>query len=127
MTRILRKVADVRSEVSGWKKQGLTIGLVPTMGALHDGHLSLVRLAKAICDRVIVTIFVNPIQFNNAEDLAKYPRTEDADVKLLSDLEVEVVFAPSPSEMYPDGFVTKVHVGGVADTLEGIERPGHFD
>jgi len=127
MTEILRTVADTRSLVSAWKKNGLTVGVVPTMGALHEGHLALVRLARETCDRVIVTIFVNPIQFNNADDLAKYPRTEEADVKLLSGLSVEAVFAPSASEIYPDGFVTKIHVGGVADTLEGIERPGHFD
>ena len=127
MTEILRTVADIRSLVARWKADGLNIGVVPTMGALHEGHLSLVRLAKASCDRVIVTIFVNPIQFNNADDLEKYPRTEEADLKLLSELEVEAVFSPSVAEMYPDGFVTKIHVGGVAETLEGTERPGHFD
>lgn len=127
MTAILRGVSETTALVRSWKAQGLRIGVVPTMGALHEGHLSLVRHAKASCDQVIVTIFVNPIQFNNADDLAKYPRTEEADAKLLSALDVEAVFAPSVSEMYPDGFATKIHVGGVADTLEGIERPGHFD
>jgi len=97
------------------------------MGALHEGHLSLVRLAKAQCARVIVSIFVNPIQFNDPADLEKYPRTEEADIALLSELGVEAVFAPSVSEMYPHGFATRIHVGGVAETLEGADRPGHFD
>jgi len=127
MTEILRTVDDTRTLVAGWKRKGLTVGAVPTMGALHEGHLSLVRRAKAECDRVIVTIFVNPIQFNNAEDLAKYPRTEEADVNLLAELDVEAIFAPSAAEMYPEGFGTKIRVGGVADTLEGVLRPGHFD
>lgn len=127
MTELLRTVAATRSKVSEWKAAGLKIGVVPTMGALHEGHLTLVRLAKASCDRVIVTIFVNPIQFNNSDDLAKYPRTEQADLELMSELEVEAVFAPSVSEMYPEGFATKIHIEGVAKTLEGTERPGHFD
>lgn len=127
MTEVLRTIDDIRTLVTGWKAEGLNIGVVPTMGALHEGHLSLVRLAKASCDKVIVTIFVNPIQFNNTVDLEKYPRTEQTDVKLLSGLKVEAVFSPSVPEMYPDGFATKIHVNGVAATLEGTERPGHFD
>ena len=127
MTDILRTVADLRALVRGWKAQGQTVGVVPTMGALHEGHLSLVRAAKAGCDRVIVTIFVNPAQFNNPGDLAKYPRMEQADTALLAPLQVDAVFAPPPEEVYPAGFATTVQVAGVAQPLEGALRPGHFD
>jgi len=99
---------------------------VPTMGALHAGHLSLVRAARAECDRVIVTIFVNPTQFNSAQDLALYPRTEAADAALLAPLGVDVIFAPPPDQVYPLGFASQITVSGVADPLEGALRPGHF-
>lgn len=124
---ILRSVADLRAVVRGWKANRETIGVVPTMGALHDGHLSLVRAAKANCDHVIVTIFVNPKQFNNAADLAKYPRTEAIDAALLQPQGVSVIFAPTPDQVYPTGFATSVSITGVADPLEGALRPGHFD
>lgn len=124
---ILRTVADLRSVVRGWKAKGETVGVVPTMGALHDGHLSLVRAAKAGCARVIVTIFVNPKQFNSAADLARYPRTEATDAAFLTPLGIDVIFAPDPPEVYPAGFATAVSVTGVADPLEGALRPGHFD
>lgn len=127
MTRILRTVDALREVVRGWRADGATVGVVPTMGALHDGHLSLVRAAKGDCDRVIVTIFVNPMQFNNPDDLKKYPRTLEADAALLSHVPVDVVFAPSVDEVYPDGFATTVSVGGVSEPLEGRMRPGHFD
>lgn len=127
MTDILRRVADLRPVVRGWKAAGGVVGVVPTMGALHEGHLSLARAAKAECDRVIVTIFVNPKQFNNPEDLKKYPRTEEADAALLRSVGVDVIFAPDPSEVYPEGFATLVSVAGVAQPLEGALRPGHFD
>lgn len=127
MTAILRTVADLRTLVRGWKSEGHTVGVVPTMGALHDGHLSLARRAKAECGRVITTIFVNPKQFNNPDDLKKYPRTEDADAALLRWVGVEAIFAPAPEEVYPQGFVTNVSVGGVSQPLEGALRPGHFD
>jgi pantoate--beta-alanine ligase len=123
---ILRDVATLREAVRGWKLAGQTVAVVPTMGALHEGHLSLVRAAKAGCDRVIVTIFVNPKQFNNSEDLAKYPRTEAADTALLAPLGVDAIFAPPPEVVYPPGFATTVTVAGVADPLEGALRPGHF-
>ena len=97
------------------------------MGALHEGHLSLVRTAQNQCKRVIVTIFVNPKQFNNPEDLEKYPRTEEADTALLRPLGVDAVFAPSASQVYPDGFATSIRVTGISDRLEGLHRPGHFD
>jgi len=124
---ILRTVADLRARVRGWKHEGATLGVVPTMGALHDGHLSLVRAAQRDCDRVIVTIFVNPKQFNNPDDLAKYPRTETADAALLAPLGVDAVFAPDADQLYPDGFATFVRVTGISERLEGLHRPGHFD
>lgn len=124
---ILRRVADLRTMVRGWKAAGQTVGVVPTMGALHEGHLSLARAAKAGCDRVVVTIFVNPKQFNNPADLEKYPRTEDRDAALLATVGVDVIFAPLPDEVYPPGFATTVSVSGVSAPLEGAHRPGHFD
>ena len=124
---IFRTVADLRAQVAAWKAAGETVGVVPTMGALHAGHLALARAAKAGADRVIVTIFVNPKQFNNPDDLKKYPRTEMADAALLAPIGVDAIFAPAPVEVYPDGFVTNVSVGGVSVTLEGERRPGHFD
>lgn len=127
MIPIVRTVAELRKMARGWEKAGETIGVVPTMGALHDGHLSLVRRAREECDRVITTVFVNPMQFNNPEDLKKYPRTLEADAELLGTVPADVVFAPEPEEVYPEGFITTVSVGGVAEPLEGRMRPGHFD
>jgi pantoate--beta-alanine ligase len=127
MPQIIRQVRDLSVCVADWRAEGRQIGVVPTMGALHEGHLSLVRAAKADCDRVIVTIFVNPKQFNNPGDLEKYPRTEEADVALLARLGVDVVNIPPPAEVYPEGFATSVSVSGVSGPLEGSHRPGHFD
>lgn len=127
MTEIVHTVAELRRKVRAWRGAGEMVGVVPTMGALHDGHLSLARRARAECDRVITTIFVNPKQFNNPDDLKKYPRTLEADAALLSHVPVDVVFAPSVDEVYPDGFATTVSVGGVSEPLEGRMRPGHFD
>ncbi len=124
---ILRTVRDLRGVVRGWKAAGLTVGVVPTMGALHDGHLSLARAARAQCERVIVTIFVNPKQFNNPDDLKTYPRTVEADAALLATVPVDAIFAPEPSEVYPEGYGTTVSVAGVSEPLEGRMRPGHFD
>lgn len=127
MTPVLRRIADLRALVGGWKRAGETVGLVPTMGALHAGHLSLVERARAEADRVIVTIFVNPAQFNNPDDLAKYPRTEEADLSRLAPFAVDAVFAPPVPEVYPAGHATTVSVRGISDPLEGTFRPGHFD
>jgi pantoate--beta-alanine ligase len=127
MMQTFRTVADLRSAARAWKATGQTIGVVPTMGALHDGHLSLVRRARSECDRVIATIFVNPRQFNNPEDLKKYPRSETADAALLSTAACDVLFAPPVEEVYPEGFITTVSLAGVAQPLEGHMRPGHFD
>ncbi len=124
---ILRSVADLRAQARSWRAAGEVIGVVPTMGALHEGHLSLARRARAECDRVITTIFVNPKQFNNPEDLKKYPRSEEADAALLATVPVDVIFAPPVEEVYPDGFITNVTMQGVAQPLEGYMRPGHFD
>ncbi|MBL9048242.1 MAG: pantoate--beta-alanine ligase, partial [Tabrizicola sp.] len=127
MTPILRTVADLRRLARSWRAKGEVIGVVPTMGALHDGHLSLARRARAECDRVITTIFVNPKQFNNPEDLKKYPRSEEADAALLGTVPVDAIFAPAVEEVYPEGFITTVSMAGVAQPLEGHMRPGHFD
>ncbi|MBP6736021.1 MAG: pantoate--beta-alanine ligase [Rhodobacteraceae bacterium] len=127
MTEIIDSVAALRRQVRAWRAAGQKVGVVPTMGALHEGHLSLARRARAECDRVITTIFVNPKQFNNPDDLKKYPRALEADADLLSGVPVDVVFAPGVDEVYPDGFITTVSVGGVSEPLEGRMRPGHFD
>ncbi|MEZ5685234.1 MAG: pantoate--beta-alanine ligase [Paracoccaceae bacterium] len=127
MTEVIRTSAELRDKVAAWKRSGMLVGVVPTMGALHDGHLSLARAAREQSDRVIVTIFVNPMQFNNADDLAKYPRDEAHDLALLEAEGVDVLFAPGVHEVYPDGFATKVSVAGVSEPLEGAMRPGHFD
>ncbi len=127
MIEIVRTVKDLRSRVGAWKAAGESVGVVPTMGALHDGHLSLARRARAECARVVTTIFVNPMQFNNPEDLAKYPRSEKADAALLASVPVDLIFAPAPEEVYPEGFGTTVVVSGVAKPLEGHLRPGHFE
>lgn len=127
MTEIIHDLTALRQMVRAWKAAGQIVGVVPTMGALHAGHLSLVRAAMAECERVIVTIFVNPKQFNNAEDLAKYPRTLDRDAALLRDVGADVVFAPAADLVYPSGFATNVSISGVAEPLEGALRPGHFD
>ncbi|MCX7286039.1 MAG: pantoate--beta-alanine ligase [Rhodobacterales bacterium] len=124
---ILRTVADLRQLARGWRAAGEVIGVVPTMGALHEGHLSLARRAREECNRVITTIFVNPRQFNNPEDLKKYPRSEEADAALLATVPVDAIFAPPVDEVYPDGFITNVTMAGVAQPLEGYMRPGHFD
>ena len=123
----MRTVAELRAVVRGWKAAGEVVGVVPTMGALHDGHLSLARAAKADCERVIVTIFVNPMQFTNPEDLKKYPRSLEADAALVATVGVDVIFAPVAEEVYPDGFATTVTVTGVSQPLEGALRPGHFE
>lgn len=124
---IIRGAGELAALIGDWRAEGATIGVVPTMGALHEGHLSLVRAAQGECDRVIVTLFVNPRQFNNPEDFAKYPRTEDADAAILASLAVDALFVPDAAEVYPPGHATVVSVGGIGTLLEGAHRPGHFD
>jgi pantoate--beta-alanine ligase len=108
------------------REQDKTIGLVPTMGALHEGHLSLVREARQMCDIVIVSIFVNPAQFGRGEDFDKYPRDLTGDAAMLTDYNVDYIFAPSAEDLYPPGFSTYVYVEGISEVLEGAARPGHF-
>jgi len=108
------------------REQDKTIGLVPTMGALHDGHLSLVREARRMCDVVVVSVFVNPTQFGPGEDFEKYPRDLTKDTALLTDYNVDYIFAPTVDEVYPKGFSTYVSVEGLSEQLEGSSRPGHF-
>jgi pantoate--beta-alanine ligase len=108
------------------REQDKTIGLVPTMGALHEGHLSLVREARQLCDVVIVSIFVNPAQFGKGEDFERYPRDLTTDTALLTDYNVDYIFAPQPEEIYPSGFSTFVYVEELSEVLEGAARPGHF-
>jgi pantoate--beta-alanine ligase len=123
---IVRTVAALRAQVARWRKAGQTIGLVPTMGALHDGHLSLVTLAKTKADCVVASIFVNPTQFAPNEDFDAYPRDEARDAALLAEAGCDLLFAPPPTEVYPPGFATTVMVGGVSEPLDGQARPGHF-
>lgn len=122
----VRSVVDLRARVAAWRREGARIGLVPTMGALHAGHMALVRAAKGECDRVVATIFVNPAQFGPSEDFAAYPRDEAADLALLAGEGVDLVFAPALEEIYPAGFATTVAVAGVSEGLCGDHRPGHF-
>lgn len=124
---IVRTVAELRGRVKAWRAAGAVIGLVPTMGGLHDGHLALVRAALAACGRVVVSIFVNPTQFGPGEDFARYPRNEAQDAKRLAELGAHLLFAPSAEHIYPDGFATTVTVKGVSEGLCGAHRPGHFD
>lgn len=131
---LVHTIKEVREQIKEWKKAGLTVGLVPTMGALHNGHLSLIKKAVAKCDRVVVSVFVNPIQFCPGEDLDKYPRTLEADQKLCESNGVNIVFAPTPSEMYGDcqmrtnDFLTYVIPPFFyVNKLCGKSRVGHFD
>lgn len=111
----------------GWRRAGESVGLVPTMGALHEGHASLIRQARSECDRVVVSIFVNPRQFGPGEDFGRYPRTLDADRELAEVNGADVIFAPTPEVVYPPGFQTVVEVGPLTERLCGLDRPGHFD
>lgn len=125
--QVARSVADLRGHVAGWRGRGETVAVVPTMGALHTGHLSLVEAARAACDRVIVTLFVNPRQFDRAEDLANYPRHEDSDRAILGPRGVDLLFMPPVDQVYPPGFATSVRVEGLSRGMCGDFRPRHFD
>jgi pantoate--beta-alanine ligase len=124
--RICNTIEDMRAAGRAVRRGGKRLGFVPTMGALHQGHLSLVRAAKALCDAVAASIFVNPTQFGPTEDLAKYPRSFERDCELLEKEGVELLFAPSVDEMYPAGAVTWVTVEALSGKLDGRSRPGHF-
>lgn len=124
---VARTIADLKQYCGFVRKAGASIGLVPTMGALHEGHLALVCAARAECDRVVATIFVNPKQFAPNEDLGSYPRRETADLEILRSAAVDLVFIPVVDEIYPPGFATTVRVSGLSEGLCGAHRPGHFD
>ncbi len=126
-TTIVRSISDLRRLTGNWRQEGKKGAIVPTMGALHAGHLSLVQAARAKADEVLVTIFLNPKQFNNLDDLKNYPKTEAADIAKLKEAGVSAVFIPPATEMYPGGFNTTVSVGGLTDCLCGEKRPGHFE
>ena len=125
--RTIRSIAEIRAHVARSRAAGRSIGLVPTMGAFHAGHESLMVTAREACDEVVVSLFVNPTQFNDPRDLAVYPRDELADAALAAELGVDVLFAPPPEVVYPEGFSTSIRVAGLSDVLEGAERgPEHF-
>ncbi len=125
---VISTIAELKRRVADARQSGRSVGLVPTMGALHVGHLSLVKRACAECDFVVVSVFVNPTQFNNPDDLRTYPRTLDADVALLdTNTQADVVFAPSAEEVYPVPDTRVFNLGPVAEVMEGAHRPGHFN
>jgi pantoate--beta-alanine ligase len=124
---IVRTVADLRKHIALWRKGEVRVGLVPTMGALHQGHMALVEAARAECDRIVASIFVNPKQFAPTEDLGSYPRREAADLEMLRSAGVDLVFIPAVDEMYPPDFATLVRVSGLTEGLCGAHRSGHFD
>lgn len=127
MMKVVHTVASLTAQIQAWQQQSLSVGFVPTMGALHDGHMQLVQTAKKENDRVVVSVFVNPVQFNNAKDLETYPRTLEADVARLEAADCALVFAPSAEEMYPQGEqAATYHLGGLDAVMEGAYRPGHF-
>ena len=124
---IARTIAELRQQIGLWRKSEESVGLAPTMGALHQGHMALVRAARSECRRVVASIFVNPKQFAPGEDLGSYPRREAADLEMLSAGGVDLVFIPPVDEIYPAQFATVVRVTGLTDALCGAHRPGHFD
>jgi pantoate--beta-alanine ligase len=123
---VVRSVAALRQEVSRWRNAGKTVALVPTMGALHAGHVALVERACALCDRVVVSLFVNPAQFGPNEDFARYPRDEGADAAKLAAARTDLLYAPPLEEIYPPGFAASIDVGAIAGGQDGRFRPGHF-
>ncbi len=124
--KVVKTVDEVREAVKGWRKEGLSVGLVPTMGFLHAGHQSLIAKSVEDNDRTVVSVFVNPMQFGPTEDLESYPRDINRDAKLCEDTGVDLIFNPEPSEMYKDGFVSFVDMNGLTNHLCGISRPVHF-
>jgi pantoate--beta-alanine ligase len=123
---VISSSAVMQQAVLAHRQAGRKVGVVPTMGALHEGHLTLIRRARTLADIVVTTIFVNPLQFGKSEDLSRYPRTLENDVKLAGEAGTDLVFAPPDPEIYPSGFSTSVEVQGVTEPLEGKSRPGHF-
>ena len=125
--KTVTSIFDLRSTLSAWREKGQRLAFVPTMGALHAGHLALVDHARKSAGKVVVSIFVNPTQFGPGEDFERYPRDLDADVGKLREAGVDLLFAPPVEVIYPPGFATTVHVAGVSEGMEGARRPGHFD
>lgn len=125
--KIVEDIASLRAQVAQWRRDGASVGLIPTMGALHAGHMALVNSARGQNDRIIATIFVNPTQFGEGEDFEAYPDTRPADQARLKSADVDLLFVPPVSAIYPDGFSTRVLVSGLTDHLCGATRPGHFD
>lgn len=125
--KIISSVSELRHDVAEFRNQGKSIGLVPTMGALHEGHQSLVERARRECDVVIVSVFLNPTQFNNKEDLRTYPRTAERDAALLERCGVDIAFMPTVEEIYPEPDTRVFNLGPVAEVMEGAMRPGHFN
>jgi pantoate--beta-alanine ligase len=125
----VQDAAGLRAAIRGWRGQGQTVGFVPTMGNLHEGHHSLIKLARARADRVVASVFVNPTQFGPGEDFERYPRTLAQDQAGLAEMDCDLLFAPDVATIYPFGHAqsVRVHVPGITDTLEGAHRPGHFD
>ncbi|HEY0629456.1 MAG TPA: pantoate--beta-alanine ligase [Sphingomicrobium sp.] len=124
--QIIRRLSDLRRALLDWREAGQTIALVPTMGALHAGHMALVEAARAEADRVVASIFVNPLQFGANEDLDRYPRQEAEDAELLQHHGCDLLWMPTADQLYPPGFATTVSVSGVSDRWDGAARPGHF-
>ena len=127
MVQIVRESLALNLALSEWVADGERIAFVPTMGALHEGHLALVARAKALAERAVVSIFVNPLQFNDRSDLERYPRDEETDLAKLEGAACDLVWLPSASDLYPEGFATMVRVAGISERWEGEHRPGHFD
>jgi pantoate--beta-alanine ligase len=127
VVQIVRESLALNLALSEWVAKGERIAFVPTMGALHEGHLALVERAKALAERVVVSIFVNPLQFNDPSDLERYPRDEESDLAKLEAAGCDLVWLPGASDLYPEGFATRVSVAGVSEHWEGEHRPGHFD
>jgi pantoate--beta-alanine ligase len=125
--QIIREMGELAATLQAWREAGQTIALVPTMGALHAGHLALVEAAKAEADRVVASIFVNPLQFNDQNDLARYPRQEGEDAAMLEKAGCDLLWMPTAAQIYPDGFATTVSVSGISHRWEGEHRQGHFD
>ena len=123
---IVRTISDVKNILKLWRNDNLNVGLVPTMGALHEGHFSLIKKSLSLSDRTIVTLFVNPKQFGRNEDFDKYPANELSDIKALENLSVDIIFAPSTEEMYPSGNITNISLPDIGDLLEGEFRPDFF-
>ncbi len=123
----IRHIVPLQQTIADWRAEGARIALVPTMGALHAGHIALIEAAKLVADKVVASIFVNPKQFGPGEDLSRYPRRESADARMLAEAGCALLWMPPVEVMYPDGFATSITVGGVSAGLDGAARPGHFD